>query len=88
MWGKGEGDFLQKVPFSPPPHFLLPQYGGMREGVACGEGASLKLADSPIFLDERREKQRIDECGIGEAVFTHAGGVDLHVHDLADELGV
>ena len=52
-WGGEEGTFSRK---SPPPHFLLPQYGGMREGVACGEGASLKLADSPIFLDERREK--------------------------------
>lgn len=60
----------------------------MGEGVACGEGPSLKLADSPVFLYERREKQRIDERGIGEAVFTHTGGVDFHVHDLADELGV
>ena len=88
MWGKGEGEIQKKVPFSLTPQYLIPKYVREREGVACGEGASLKLADSPIFLDERREKQRIDECGIGEAIFTHTGGVDLHVHDLADELGV
>ena len=64
MGEREKGTFFRKS-LSLPPHFLLPQYGGMREGVACGEGASLKLADSPIFLDERREKQRIDECGSG-----------------------
>ena len=60
----------------------------MREGVPRREGTRLKLADSPVFLYERREKQRIDDRGIGQPVFAHAGGINLYVHDLADELGV
>ena len=60
----------------------------MRQSVACGEGAGFEGADAPVLLHHGGEEEGIDEGGIGETIFAQAGGVDLHVHDFADELGV